>query len=201
MNNNQGEMDAQDAQGTLPPLIERVDQQPTSFPQASLRPSLDLNPSSPGQLPVCILSRDAALVLVELELSLDLLLLLNGAVESGLCAQLSLSAAFSDFRDGAIDDLAPLLDLGFSGNLNSVLYLSVGIDLLLDLLLVALVEVGVWGGYLFSLVSPPFPNFLFFLFSGRGVHFCRINIPLLVHHCLRSLVFLVPEFSRALAPG
>ena len=92
-------------------------------------------------LPVCTLSRDAALVLVELELSLDLLLLLSSAVESGLCAQLSLRAAFSDFRDGAIDDLAPLLDLGFSGNLNSVLYLSVGIDLLLDLLLVASVVV------------------------------------------------------------
>ena len=92
-------------------------------------------------LPVCTLSRDAALVLVELELSLDLLLLLSGAVESGLCAQLSLSAAFSDFRDGAIDDFAPLLDLGFSGSLNSALYLSVGIDLLLDLLLVSLVVV------------------------------------------------------------
>ena len=78
---------------------------------------------------------------MELELSLDLLLLLSSAVESGLCAQLSLSTAFSDFRDGAIDDLAPLLDLGFSGNLNSVLYLSVGIDLLLDLLLVASVVV------------------------------------------------------------
>ena len=26
-------MDAQDAQGTLPPLIERVDQQPTPFPR------------------------------------------------------------------------------------------------------------------------------------------------------------------------
>jgi hypothetical protein len=52
-----------------------------------------------------------------------------------------LSAAFSDFRDGAIDDLAPLLDLGFSGNLNPALYLSVGIDLLLDLLLVASVVV------------------------------------------------------------
>ena len=50
MNNNQGEMDAQDAQGTLPPLIERVDQQLTPFPQASLHPSLDLNPSSPGRL-------------------------------------------------------------------------------------------------------------------------------------------------------
>jgi hypothetical protein len=67
-------------------------------------------------LPVCIHSRDAALVLVELELSLDVLLLLSGAVECGLCAQLSLSAAFSDFRDGAIDDLAPLLDLGVSSN-------------------------------------------------------------------------------------
>ena len=78
---------------------------------------------------------------MELELSLDLLLLLSSAVESGLGAQLSWRAAFSDFRDGAIDDLAPLLDLGFSGNLNSVLYLSVGIDLLLDLLLVASVVV------------------------------------------------------------
>ena len=92
-------------------------------------------------LPVCTLSRDAALVLVELELSLDLLLLLSGAVESGLCAQLSLSAAFNDFRDGAIDDLAPLLDLGFSGNLNSAQYLSVGTDILLDLLLVSSVAV------------------------------------------------------------
>ena len=92
-------------------------------------------------LPVCILSKDAALVLVESELSLDLLLLLNGAVESGLWAQLSLSAAFSDFRDGAIDDFAPLLDFGFSGSLNSALYLSVGIDLLLDLLLVVSVVV------------------------------------------------------------
>ena len=54
---------------------------------------------------------------------------------------LSLSAAFSDFRDGAIDDLAPLLDLGVSGNLKSTLYLSVGIYLLLDLLLVASVVV------------------------------------------------------------
>ena len=88
-------------------------------------------------LPVCTLSRDAALVLMELELSLDLLLLLSGAVESGLCAQLSLSAAFSDFKDGAIDDLVPFLDLGFAGSLNSALYLSVGIDLLLDLLLVS----------------------------------------------------------------
>ena len=50
-------------------------------------------------------------------------------------------AAFSDFRDGAIDDLTPLLDLGVSSNLNSALYLSVGIDLLLDLLLVASVVV------------------------------------------------------------
>ena len=88
-------------------------------------------------LPVCTLSRDAALVLMELELSLDLLLLLSGAVESGLCAQHSLSTAFSDFRDGAIDDLVPFLDLGFTGSLNSALYLSVGIDLLLDLLLVS----------------------------------------------------------------
>ena len=92
-------------------------------------------------LPVCIHSRDAALVLVELKLSLDLLFLLKGAVESGLCAQLSLSAAFSDFRDGAIDDFAPLFDLGFSGSLNSALYLSVGIDLLPDLLLVVSVMV------------------------------------------------------------
>ena len=52
-----------------------------------------------------------------------------------------MSAAFSDFRDGAIDDLALLLDLGVSSNLNSALYLSVGIDLLLDLLLVASVVV------------------------------------------------------------
>ena len=64
-------------------------------------------------LPVCILSKDAALVLVESELSLDLLLLLNGAVVSGLWAQLSLSAVFSDFRDGAIEDFVPLLDFGF----------------------------------------------------------------------------------------
>ena len=35
-------------------------------------------------LPVCILSKDAALVLVDPTLSLDLLLLLNGAVGSGL---------------------------------------------------------------------------------------------------------------------
>ena len=73
---------------------------------------------------------------MELELSLNLLLLLSGAVLSGLCAQLSLSAAFNDFRDGATVDLAPLLDLGFSGNLNSAQYLSVGTDILLDLLLV-----------------------------------------------------------------
>jgi len=66
---------------------------------------------------------------------------ISGAVESGLCAQLSLSAAFNDFRDGAIDDLAPLLDLGFSGNLNSAQYLSVGTDILLDLLLVSSVAV------------------------------------------------------------
>jgi len=92
-------------------------------------------------LPVCILSRDAALVLMELELSLDLLLLLSGAVESGLCAQLSLSTAFSDFKNGAFDDLVPFLDLGFAGSLNSALYLSVGIDLLLDLLLVSSVVV------------------------------------------------------------
>ena len=92
-------------------------------------------------LPVCTLSRDAALVLVELELSLDLLLLLSGAVESGLCAQLSLSAAFSDFRDGANAVFVPFLDLGFAGSLNSALYLSVGIDILLDLLLVSSVVV------------------------------------------------------------
>ena len=92
-------------------------------------------------LPVCILSKDAALVLTELELSLDLLLLLSGAIESGLCAQLSLSAAFSDFRDGAMNDLVPFSDLGFAGSLNSALYLSVGIDLLLDLLLVSSVVV------------------------------------------------------------
>jgi len=78
---------------------------------------------------------------MELELSLDLLLLLSGAVESGLCAQLSLSAAFSDFRDGAMDNFVPFLDLGFAGSLNSALYLSVGIDLLLDLLLVSSVVV------------------------------------------------------------
>ena len=60
-----------------------------------------------------------------------------------------MSAAFSDFRDGAIDDLFPFLDLGFSGSLNSALYLSVGIDLLLDLLLVASVEG--WGGGIYSL--------------------------------------------------
>ena len=92
-------------------------------------------------LPVCTLSRDAALVLMELELSLDLLLLLSDAVESGLYAQISLSAAFSDFRDGAIDDFVPFLDLGFVGSFNSALYLSVGIDLLLDLLLVSSVVV------------------------------------------------------------
>ena len=38
MNNNQGEMDAQDAQGTLPPFIERVDQQLTPFPQGFAPP-------------------------------------------------------------------------------------------------------------------------------------------------------------------
>ena len=127
-------------------------------------------------LPDCTLSRDAALVLVELELSLDLLLLLSGAVVSGLCAQLSLSPAFKDFRDGATDDLAPLLDLGFSGNLNSAQYLSVGTDILLDLLLVLseavlpsndlstsslAVEFAVsaicWRGSSFFLVFPPLP--------------------------------------------
>ena len=45
MNNDQDKMDAQDA---LPPLIERVDQQLTPFPQAPLHPRLNLNPSSPG---------------------------------------------------------------------------------------------------------------------------------------------------------
>ena len=78
---------------------------------------------------------------MELALSLDLLLLLSGAVVSGLCAQLSLRAAFNDFRDGVTDDLAPFLDLGFSGNLNSAQYLSVGTDILLDLLLVLSVVV------------------------------------------------------------
>ena len=92
-------------------------------------------------LPVCTLSMEAARVPMELELSLDLLLLLIGAVESGLCAQLSLSAPFSDFRDGAIDNLGPFLDLGFVGSFNFALYLSVGIDLLLDLLLVSSVVV------------------------------------------------------------
>ena len=85
-------------------------------------------------LPVCTLSRDAALVLVESELSLDLLLLLRGAVESGLCAQLSLSAALRDF---VIDDLVSLLDLMLSSRLNSATYLSVGTHILLDLLLVS----------------------------------------------------------------
>ena len=114
---------------------------------------------------------------MELELSLNLLLLLSGAVLSGLCAQLSLSAAFNDFRDGATVDLAPLLDLGFSGNLNSAQYLSVGTDILLDLLLVLsavvlpsnglstsllAVEFAVsaicWGGgSSFFLVFPPLP--------------------------------------------
>ena len=47
MNNNQGEMDAQDA---LPPLIKRVDQQLTPCSQAPRHPRLDLNPSSPGRL-------------------------------------------------------------------------------------------------------------------------------------------------------
>ena len=70
---------------------------------------------------------------MESELSLDLLLLLSGAVVSGLCAQLSLSAVFSDFKDGAME---LFLDFGFSGSLNSALYLSGGIDTLLDLLLV-----------------------------------------------------------------
>ena len=45
MNNSQWEMDAQDI---LPPLIERVDSQLPHLSEASLHPSLDLNPSSPG---------------------------------------------------------------------------------------------------------------------------------------------------------
>ena len=74
---------------------------------------------------------------MELALSLDLLLLLRGAVVSGLCAQLSLRAAFNDFSEGSTVDFAVFLDLGFLGNLNSAQYLSVGIDTLLDLLLVS----------------------------------------------------------------
>ena len=79
-----------------------------------------------------------------------------------------MSTAFSVFRDGAIEDLAPLLDLGASGNLNSALYLSVGIDFLLDLLMVAsnglassTLSTGpvawvFWGGGVFiSIVSTP----------------------------------------------
>ena len=66
-----------------------------------------------------------------------MLLLLSGAVVSGLCAQLSLRAAFNDFSDGATVDLAVFLDLGFFGNLNSAQYLSVGTDILLDFLLVS----------------------------------------------------------------
>ena len=53
-----------------------------------------------------------------------------------------------------MDDLAPLLDLGASVNLNSALYLSVGIDLLLDLLLVTLVVVLPSNGLDFSTLSP-----------------------------------------------
>ena len=87
-------------------------------------------------LPVCTLSKDAALVLVEQALSLDLLLLLRGAVVSGLCAQLSLRAALNDFSEGATADFTIFLDLEFLGNLNSAQYLSVGIETLLDLLLV-----------------------------------------------------------------
>ena len=87
-------------------------------------------------LPVCILSKDAALVLVDQVLPLDLLLLLRGAVVSGLCAQLSFRAALNDFSEGATAVFAIFLDLELLGNLNSAQYLSVGTETLLDLLLV-----------------------------------------------------------------
>ena len=45
MNNSQWKMDAQ---GILPPLIERVDLQLPPLCQPPLHPCLDLNPSSPG---------------------------------------------------------------------------------------------------------------------------------------------------------
>ena len=64
-----------------------------------------------------------------------------------------MSTAFSVFRDGAIDDFAPLLDLGASGNLNTTLYLSLGIDLLLDLLPITSVVLLPYNGLDSSTVS------------------------------------------------
>ena len=53
-------------------------------------------------------------------------------MESGLCAQLSFSASLRDFASDDFDDFLIL-----SGFLNSATYLSIGIDTLLDLLLVS----------------------------------------------------------------
>ena len=138
------------------------------------------------------LSRDAALVLVELELSLDLLLLLRGAVESGLCAQLSLSAALSDF---AIDDFVALLDLMLSGRLNSATYLSVGTDILLDLLLVSSVvllpsdDLGTTSSAANSVAST-------FCLGGKFI-FSGVSLPLLVlrSSCSLAGVFISVESS------
>ena len=134
-------------------------------------------------LPVCILSKDAALILVESALSLDLLLLLNGAVVSGLCAQLSFNAVFSDFNDGVME---LFLDFAISGSLNSALYLSGGIDTLLDLLLVVSevvlpsngllsssslldsVVCWIWCGGVFIPVEISLPSLVFAAFSGSG---------------------------------
>ena len=115
---------------------------------------------------------------MESELSLDLLLLLNGAVVSGLWAQLSLSAVFSDFRDGAIDDFAPLLDFGFSGSLNSALYLSGGIDFLLYLPLVVSVIVLPSNGLASS--SSSLDSAVWSIWGG-GVYFHR-NFPALTDY-------------------
>ena len=98
---------------------------------------------------VCSFSRDAALVLVEAVLFLDVLLLLSNPAGSGLCDQLSIITVFRLLRVGAID-LATFLDLGFFGivlgTLNAGLSnLSTGLEILLDFFLEEFSASGITG--------------------------------------------------------
>ena len=112
-------------------------------------------------------------------------------MESGLCAQLSFSASLRDFAN---DDFDAFLIL--SGFLNSATYLSIGADILLDLLLVSSVALlppddldttssavnsaastfCLGGGVYFLWSFPSTSCSPLFLFFSRGVYSRRIII-------------------------
>ena len=105
-----------------------------------------------------------------------------------------MSTAFNVYRNGAMDDVAPLLDLGI---LNSALYLSVGIYILLDFLLVTSLAVLPSNGLTSSIFSM---SLVIQVSSSRGYLFsfsCLVSCTL----CLLVGIFIswssIPPSSSA----